>query len=394
MQYSIIEVTTLRHEEEFLLLPVKLYKGVKYWVRPLDNEIRNVFNKDKNPCFRNGECTRWLLYDEQKNCVGRVAAFVNRKTYLLDSNAVGQMGFFECINDKEAAFILFDQCRRWLEERKMDIMEGPVNFGERLEWWGLLVDGFETYPNYAMPYTHPYYVKFFEDYGFQDYFKQFTYRAKLALDSLSPVVVRKADRLLCNPNYRICNYGEIGKDAAVDALLEVYNKAWNIEVHGVEGITRERVEIIYKNLQPILDKELIYFAFYKQQPIGFFLMFPELNQVIRHLNGKLNLLGLIKFFYYKHIRKVNVALGELFGVIPEFQSKGVEAAMIKYFCERIVAKNGPYKYMEMNWVGDFNPSMVHLMEYLGTTRPKTHITYRKMLRDDIPFVRSVDKLTK
>lgn len=389
--YSLVEVSNKQQEEAFIQLPVELYKGNKFWIRPLDNDIRNVFDKDKNPCFKHGECVRWLLLDEQGKCVGRVAAFINGKTCRLDKYTVGQMGFFECINDREAAFMLFDQCREWLEGKGMEAMEGPVNFGERIEWWGLLVDGFDQAPNYAMPYTHSYYVPFFEEYGFRDYFKQFTYRTKLAMESLSKLVVWKADRLLKDPDYSVHTYRESGKQKAIDSLLEVYNKAWNLEVHGVDGITREQVETIYKALQPIIDEELIYFAYYKNAPIGFFLMFPELNQVIRHINGKLNLPGIVKFFYYKNIKKINVALGQLFGVVPEFQSKGVEAAMIKQFCERIVAKKSCYKHLEMNWIGDFNPQMMHLMEYIGASVAKTHITYRKLFREDIEFVRSVDK---
>lgn len=389
--FSLIEVTTKEQESAFLALPVKLYRGNEYWVRPLDNDIRQVFNPEKNPCFRNGECTRWLLLDERGECVGRVAAFVNRKTCRLDKYTVGQMGFFECIDNEEAAFLLFDRCREWLESRGMEAMEGPVNFGERIEWWGLLADGFDKSPVYAMPYTQPYYVRLFEAYGFRDYFKQFTYQAPLVMESLSKVVVWKADRVLRNPDYSVLTYGDIGKQRSIEALLEVYNKAWNLEVHGVDGITREQVETIYKSLQPIIDKDLIYFAFYQNQPIGFFLMFPEINQAVKHINGKMNVFGLLKFLYYMRVKKIDVALGQLFGVVPEFQGKGVEAAMIKRFTERIIESGGQYKYLELNWVGEFNPPMIHLMEYIGAKVGRIHITYRKLFRDDIEFVRSVDK---
>ena len=389
--YFVKEVKDKRAEREFIELPVRLYAGNPYWVRPLDNDIRHVFDPEKNPCFKAGECTRWLLEDEGGKCVGRVAAFINRKTCGLDKYKVGQMGFFECIDDCEAAFMLFDRCRTWLEERGMEAMEGPVNFGERIEWWGLLVDGFEERPVYAMPYTQPYYVKFFEDYGFRDYFKQFTYRTHLVMESLSKIVVWKADRILKNPDYSVHTYGDIGKDRAIEALLEVYNKAWNLEVHGVEGITREQVEDLYKSLRPIIDKDLIYFAFYKDEPIGFFLMFPEINQAVRHLNGKMNLWGILKFMYYRHVKKIDVALGQLFGVVPEFQGKGIEAAMIKRFTERIVEQKSDYEYLELNWIGEFNPPMIHLMEYIGAKVARTHVTYRKLFRDDIEFVRSVDK---
>lgn len=389
--FYIEEIRTKKQEAAFIELPVRLYKDSPYWIRPLNNDIRNIFDSGKNPCFKNGECVRWLLKNESGEYVGRVAAFINRKTCGLDKYKVGQMGFFECIDEREAAFRLFDQCREWLQSKGMDAMEGPVNFGERIEWWGLLVDGFDRYPNYAMPYTHAYYVKFFEEYGFRDFFKQYTYRNRLAVESLAPVVVWKADRLLKNPDYSVHTYREIGKQKAIDALLEVYNKAWNLEVHGVDGITREQVEAIYKSLRPIIDPDLIYFAYYQGQPIGFFLMFPEINHALRHLNGKMNLWGILKFIYYRHIRKIDVALGQLFGVVPEFQSKGVEAAMIKRFCETVVKSGSCYKFLEMNWVGDFNPQMMHLMEYLSATAVKTHITYRKLFREDIEFIRSADK---
>lgn len=390
--FSLVEVKDKIAEKEFIELPVRLYRSNPCWIRPLDNDIRNVFNPEKNPCFKHGECTRWILRDEKGECVGRVAAFINRKTCNLDKYTVGQMGFFECIDNKEAAFMLFDRCREWLESRGMEAMEGPVNFGERIEWWGLLVDGFDRPPVYAMPYTQPYYVKFFEEYGFLDFFKQFTYRTRLVMESLSKIVVWKADRILKNPDYAVHTYGDIGKERAIESLLTVYNKAWNLEVHGVDGITRDQVESIYKSLQPIIDKDLIYFAFYKDEPIGFFLMFPEINQAVKHLNGKMNLLGIMKFMYYRHVKKIDVALGQLFGVTPEFQGKGVEAAMIKRFTERIIEQGRCYKYLELNWLGEFNPPMIHLMEYIGASVARTHITYRKLFRDDIEFVRSVDKM--
>lgn len=388
--YNVVELRTQEQAKMFIELAVDLYKDDKYWVRPFDNDINNVFNKDKNPCFKNGECERWLLMDGNK-CVGRVAAFVNGKTCDLDSYRVGQMGFFECIDDEKAAFMLFDKCKEWLLERNMDAMEGPVNFGERIEWWGLLTNGFDKPPVYAMPYTKAYYIKFFEAYGFKDYFKQFTYRTRLAKESLSPVVVWKSDRLLKNGDYSIRTYREIGKECAIDSLLEIYNKTWNMEVHGVNGITRAQVVNIYNSLEPIIDEDLIYFAFYQNKPIGFYLMFPEINQVLKHLDGRLDLLGKLKFFYYSKVKKIDVALGQLFGVVPEFQNKGVEAAMIYCFCKTVVENNSQYKYLELNWIGDFNPPMLHLMDYLSAHVAREHTTYRCLFRDDIVFRRSVEE---
>ena len=112
------------------------------------------------------------------------------------------MGFFECINDKQAAHQLFDACKTWLQQHGMEAMDGPINFGDREQWWGLLVDGF-TPPNYAMPYNSLYYKELFESYGFQNYFNQYTYRRDFSRDGIKPEILEKANRVFQNPDYQL-----------------------------------------------------------------------------------------------------------------------------------------------------------------------------------------------
>lgn len=390
MKYTIEEVLNEKQANEFLLLPVALYKDDKNWVRPLDNDITKVFDKEKNPFFKHGECTRWLLRDESGKCVGRVASFIDEDACRLDAYSVGGMGFFECINDQEAAFMLFDRCRAWLEERGMESMEGPENFGERNEWWGLLVDGFKP-PVFQMPYTHPYYVPFFENYGFRDYFKQYIYRTRLVEESLAKVVVWKSERLLKNGDYKILTYREMTPEQAKDAFLQIYNKAWNLNVHGVGNMNKEQVEVLFKTLKPVLDPDLLYFAYYKNNPIGFFIMIPELNYIVKHVNGKISGLGILKFLYYRYFKRGRIALGLIFGVAAEYQGRGVEAAMIYAFCKKVIIGKRNYDWLDLSWVGDFNPQMMHLMDYIGAKQSQTYITYRKLFREDIEFRRSIDK---
>jgi len=391
--FTIEEVKNDIQAREFLLLPVRLYKDDKNWVRPLDGAMNEIFDPQKNPYFKHGSCVRWILRDKQGVCVGRVAAFIDEHTCRLEHYAVGGMGFFECINDRKAAFQLFDQCREWLEVRGMEAMEGPVNFGERNEWWGLLVEGF-VQPNYAMPYNPEYYKRFFEEYGFQDYFQQYTYRTRLVMESLSKVVIWKSDRLLKNPDYKILSYRDMTPQQAKEAFLEVYNNAWLADVHGVSKMEMVQVEALFKTIKPILDPDLLYFAYYQKRPVGFFIMFPELNYIIKHVNGKLDLLGMLKFFYYRHVKRGRTALGQIFGVVSDFQGRGVEAALIRTFCTNIIERKQKYDWLEMNWIGDFNPQMMHLMEFIGAKVAKTHVTYRKLFRADIPFYRSVDRPKK
>src|SRR5688572_29841440 len=136
----ISEVTSPRHIKEFLQLPVKLYKNEPRWIRPLDKDIENVFDRQKNKTFRHGECIRWILSNDAGETIGRVAAFVNQKTVTKGNDQpTGGMGFFDCIQDQAAAFMLFDQCKNWLQQRGMEAMDGPVNFANRDRWWGLLI---------------------------------------------------------------------------------------------------------------------------------------------------------------------------------------------------------------------------------------------------------------
>ena len=162
---NLIEVTDSKTAKEFLMLPVRLYKNSKNWIRPLDKDINNVFDPKTNKYFRNGELIRWILKDDQQKTIGRVAAFINKKTVTKDNDQpTGGIGFFECIKDKEAAFMLFDACKNWLKEREIEAMDGPINFGDRDKWWGLLVKGFEIDPNYNCNYNFPYYQELFEEY--------------------------------------------------------------------------------------------------------------------------------------------------------------------------------------------------------------------------------------
>src|SRR5690606_14075804 len=176
---------------------------------------------------------------------------------------VGGMGFFECINDREAAAILFDACRNWLEEKGMKVMEGPVNFGDRDRWWGLLVDGFMP-PNYCMPYNPPYYRELFEAYGFRNYFDQYTYHMPVDDSRLDAVIREKAERIFSNPDYtfRYMTLKEL-HDISRNFMI-VYNKGW-ARFPGVKTISEGHAKLILKSIRPVLDEKLLWFGFYRNE---------------------------------------------------------------------------------------------------------------------------------
>ncbi len=384
---KVVTVVSKQQEREFLMLPVRLYKNEPHWIRPLDKDITAVFDKQKNKTFRHGECERWLLLDGNDEVIGRVAAFVNQRTVMKGNDQpTGGIGFFECINDKKAAFMLLDQCRHWLSSKGMEAMDGPINFGNRDRWWGLLIDGFDKDPNYQCNYNFAYYKDFFEEYGFQVYFYQLTFHRPIQ-GPLSPKLWAKAEMIAKDPNYeiRFLRGDEINK--LPEYILKVYNKAWANRYENPE-LSMTQAELIVKQMKPILDRRLLYFGFYKGEPVSFFLSLPEINQIFRYVNGRLDLIGKIKFLWHTLMKTNRKAFGILFGVVPEHQAKGLDGAMVLESRRILQDEYKRYDEYEMNWIGDFNPKMINIVEQVGGVVNKKHATYRKLFDETKPFKRA------
>jgi hypothetical protein len=167
---NLIKVADNKSEKMFLDTPGIIYKNDKTWVCPLENDIKGVFDPQKNPYFKHGAVERWVLTGENNKLIGRIAAFIDYGLANSYEQPTGGVGFFECIDNKDAAFLLFDTAKEWLKEKGMEAMDGPINFGETDKYWGLLVNGF-THPSFDVPYNHQYYQNLFESYGFQVYYK-------------------------------------------------------------------------------------------------------------------------------------------------------------------------------------------------------------------------------
>ena len=187
---QLIPVKDKTTAKEFMQVAVELYKNDPNWIRPLDKDINEVFDAKKNKAFRFGEAERWILKDDEGKLIGRIAAFVNKKYKNKgDDVPVGGIGFFECINDQEAADLLLDNAKHWLIQKGMEAMDGPINFGERDRWWGLVTKGL-TNRLYCMNYNPPYYVDLFENYGFKLFFNQVCF----GLDPKAPLEKKIHDR--------------------------------------------------------------------------------------------------------------------------------------------------------------------------------------------------------
>ncbi|TXK52430.1 hypothetical protein FVR03_01570 [Pontibacter qinzhouensis] len=382
---QLIEVTTPSLAQEFLMMQVQLYKNDPHYIRPLDKDINNLFDPKKNKLLRNSEAIRWLLQDEKGKYIGRIAAFINKRTANTYEQPTGGMGFFDCINDQKAANMLFDACRDWLQARGMEAMDGPINFGDRDKWWGMQVDGFNP-PTYGMNYNFPYYQQLIENYGFQVFFKQYVYY-RVVDEKLEEGIYRKAQQILANPDYSFRHMDKNDLKKYAEDFRTVYNKAWT-KHEGVKGMTEAQAMGAMNQMKPILDERIVWFGYYKNEPVCFMILLPELNQLFKYVNGKLDLWGKVKFAFHRWRGACKAMFGVVFGVAPDHQRKGVETAMV-VAASKVVQNNPkiPYQVMEMNWIGDFNPKMMNVAVQCGSRIYKTYHTYRFLFDRDKEFKR-------
>lgn len=372
--------------DAFHALPFAIYKNDPHWVPYLRQDIEKIFDPGKNKLFSEGaEAIRWLLVDDREQVIGRVAAFINPRVVDTTRFKTGGMGFFECINEQQAADLLFNACREWLMERGMEAMDGPVNFGDRDRFWGCQVSNWEEPPIYPMNYNPPYYQALFESYGFGLYFKQFLYW-RSTLEKAQPIFYRKYNQLKGEQGFEVRNIRGLKLSKVAEDFRSVYNAAWGGHSHFKEMSVAAAQKII-KALAPALDRDLIIFAYHQGRPVGFYVSIPELNQIFRHVNGNMNLIGKLKFLYHKKRKTATRMTGLVFGVVKDWQGKGVEAAMI-VFAENTIGSTGHYKDTVLTWIGDFNPKMLKVAENLGTQLWRTLHTYRYQFDRNVPFERA------
>jgi GNAT superfamily N-acetyltransferase len=388
MNFNLLEVgNDVKLQREFLKLPVGLYATDDKWIRPLDNDIESVFDPTKNKHFAHGECIRWILKDEKGITIGRVATFIDHEKANNEEQPTGGLGFFECIENQEAAFVLFDACKNWLAQRGIEAMDGPINFGDRDAWWGLMIKGWEYEPTYKMPWTKEYYISFFENYGFKDYFQQWVSVASIRWPAVTQGIEEKAQRIFNNPEYTFKHIEKSKLSKYAQDFRQIYNEAW-AKFPGVKAMSEEQANALVKTMKPILDEELVWFAYHGDRPVAFFVTIPDLNQIVKHLDGQFNWWAKIKFMLLMAKGVLNHACGLIFGVVPDFQGKGVESAIALKM--RNAGRENPhfqYNMMDMNWVGDFNPKMIRFVNQLGGSWNKKYITYRYLFDRNKEFKR-------
>jgi hypothetical protein len=206
-------------------------------------------------------------------------------------------------------------------------------------------------------------------------------------------MMKIADWISRRPGYSFRHFKMIDKDKFIHDIVEIYNSAWSVFKEDFTPLDPSFLEESLEKAKPVIDEELIWFAYYNDKPIAFFILFPDLNQILKYFNGRLNFWNLVRFLYFKSTHKMTRMRAIVGGVHPDYQNSGVESAIFLNLYKIFEIKPW-FKELELSWVGDYNPKMIAIYEALGAKKAKTHITYRYFINTTLPFIRYKDEMAE
>ena len=381
---TILEVNNNQTANDFLKVNPLMNRQNPKYIQPVNSEVNDVFDPLKNKAFKYGKINRWIL-KKGNQLIGRIAAFTHKK-YLNkgDTIPVGGIGFFDCIHDQNAADLLFDTAKAWLQKQSMQAMDGPINFLDRDKWWGLMVEGSDQEPMYGISFNPPYYQQLFENYGFQNFYNQYYYTLAV-YGTLSGKYAERHAKFVSKPGYQLRHIDKSKLVKFANDFSTIYNLAWAQHDEGKE-ISPEQALKLFIKMKPIMDEKLVWFAYYKADPIGMWINIPDLNQYFKYFNGNFSWWEKLKLLWLQKTKPGNKINGVAFGVVPKYQALGIDAFMI-YGGASIIRSLNKYKQIEMGWAGDWNPRMVGIYKAIGGTQSRRMVTYRYNFDQSIPFER-------
>ncbi|MCJ7640387.1 MAG: acyl-CoA N-acyltransferase [Desulfobacterales bacterium] len=356
----------------FIRFPWEVYRGNRHWVPPLIKDHLAKFSP--NHPFRSHSEMILLSAGHGNQTLGRIAGIIDHHYVEFQQEKTGFFGFFESIEDPEVAQALFAAVQHWLRGHGMATMIGPMNPSTNDEC-GLLVDGFDAPPCLMMPYNPPYYASLLEGAGLKKVMDLYAYwldESTFLFDRLDRITKRIGRK---SPPVHIRPLNLRRFDDELKIIKEIYNDAWSRN-WGFVPLTEAEIDDLAKNLKPLIVPELILLAYWDGEPIGFSVALPDYNVVLKRLNGKVGLIGTLKFLYYS--RKIHTVRVMLLGVKRAFQKKGIEGLLYLETCKKAIGKG--YPQAECSWILESNPLIQHGIEAMGGKRYKTYRIYETPLQ--------------
>jgi len=357
--------------ERFIRLPFALHRGDPHWIPPLLMERRDALSAAKNPYFRHAEAAFWIARRGGRD-VGRVSAQVDR----LAEPGTGHFGLLAAVDDAAVVGALMDAAERWLRARGAVRVLGPFNLSINEET-GLLVDGFDTPPMLMMGHDRPYLGGLLERAGYA--------KAKDVLAYLSegpelPAGVRAMVARPLPPNVRIRPLRMADYRREVGALTAIFNDAWSGN-WGFVPLTADEIDHMAKQMKPLIDERLVWFAEVDGEPAAFAVCLPNLNEAIGDLDGRLLPFGWAKLLWRLKVSGVRSARVPLMGVRRKHADSllgGLLAFLIIAAVRREAAALGLHR-IEMSWILEDNVPMRRIAEAVGGRPYKTYRLYGKAL---------------
>jgi GNAT superfamily N-acetyltransferase len=373
-------VENLEEKNKFLSFPWKVYQDNPYWVPPIYSERIHFTDPDKNVSFEHMEAQFYMALRGDE-IVGTIAAFTNHRHNEFQNENIAFFGFFEVLEDYEAAESLLKTAESWAKERGHTTLRGPAQWTTNDEC-GLLVDGFDDLPRIMMTYNPPYYVDYVEKAGFKYARDLWAYEVEIKdfMENIGERLSKLTSRILERKDITIRNLDMKKFDEEVAKVKDLYNSAWS-KNWGFVPMTDKEFNQLANNLKGVLDPDLVFLAEKGGKTVGFSITLPDLNQPLHVAHPKATTpewLTMLKLVWnWKVARKVTWIRVLVLGVIPEYRKLGIDALL--YYKTALAASKKGIKSAEMSWILDNNDKMNRPIIAMGGEVYKTYRFYEKAL---------------
>ena len=364
-----------RELKAFIDLPFRLHANQPQWVPPLKLEHRLFLNRKMNAFFSHGEAEYFLAWRDGR-VVGRITAQVNHAFNDYQHKNWGWFGFLEFEDDQEVLDALLAGAAAWLKGKGKERMVGPADFVMNDES-GVLIEGYELKPMIRQPWHPPYYKDRMEQAGTAKAMDLLMWKLEVSdRAKVLPVIFELADKVQSEHHIKVrpMRRRQLRKD--MDAFAEIYNSAWSKNWDFVP-FSKKDLDAYAQELHLAFDKHWAFIAEKEDtgEVVGMAMTFPDINQVLAQMKGKLLPLGWW-YFLTKAKRTDRVRVGFL-GVKPEHQHTGVAAKLyVEHFNAAAVR---PQTGGEMGWILETNTAMNRGMEAMGGVVVKRYRVYEQML---------------